>query len=131
MPTRPGSPCRYPGCSAVTRNRYCDAHRAGVAEHSAEYCADSLRPSAPKRGYDRAWARLRAAVLEAEPDCRACKADGRTVVAACVDHIIPLARGGTNDMSNLQPLCWTCHSRKTVRENGGFGNVRGRKRRYS
>ena len=36
--------------------------------------------------------------------------------AAEVDHIIPLARGGTNDLANLQPLCKSCHSRKTMRE---------------
>ncbi|MDU1660498.1 MAG: HNH endonuclease signature motif containing protein [Stenotrophomonas maltophilia] len=26
-----------------------------------------------------------------------------------------------NADSNLQPLCRTCHSTKTARENGGFG----------
>lgn len=29
-----------------------------------------------------------------------------------VDHIIPLARGGTSDMSNLQTLCADCNRRK-------------------
>lgn len=35
-----------------------------------------------------------------------------------VDHILPVARGGSNDESNLQPLCHQCHTRK--------GNRRGR-----
>ncbi|MFR3634507.1 MAG: HNH endonuclease [Sutterella sp.] len=26
------------------------------------------------------------------------------------------------DQSNWQPLCHTCHSKKTAREDGGFGN---------
>ena len=46
----------------------------------------------------------------------------------CVDHIVPLADGGTNAGGNLQTLCWSCHSIKTVACDGGFGksaNTRG------
>ena len=39
------------------------------------------------------------------------------------DHIVP-ARDVESfyDESNLQWLCWMCHSRKTVMEDGGFGH---------
>lgn len=33
--------------------------------------------------------------------------------ANCVDHIIPLSRGGTNDRENLQAACMPCNSSKS------------------
>jgi 5-methylcytosine-specific restriction enzyme A len=44
--------------------------------------------------------------------------------AAHVDHILAKAKGGTDDPANLQLLCQTCHSVKTVQEDGGFGRVK-------
>ena len=34
-----------------------------------------------------------------------------------VDHILPLAWGGSNDPRNLQILCVVCHCNKTLQEN--------------
>ena len=75
---------------------------------------------------ERIPARVRCAVAEAagadpadEPLCRECRKAGRIVPATDVDHRVARADGGTDDRSNLQPLCHACHSRKTVRENGG------------
>ena len=33
-----------------------------------------------------------------------------------IDHIIPREQGGSNDESNLQPLCRPCHDEKTKAE---------------
>lgn len=81
------------------------------------------RPSAALRGYDRHWQRIRASVLAEAPLCLDCESRGLTVAAEEVDHVLPLARGGTHDRRNLRPLCKPCHSRKTNREDGGLGRT--------
>lgn len=35
-----------------------------------------------------------------------------------VDHVTNKARGGTDEDANLQGLCGTCHTEKTLREAG-------------
>lgn len=67
-----------------------------------------------------AWLALRQQVLNREPLCRCCAARGVIRAATDVDHIDGDA--SNNDDANLQPLCRRCHSRKTAREDGGFGN---------
>jgi len=44
--------------------------------------------------------------------CQSCgKTTGETDLT--IDHIIPLSRGGQNDISNLQTLCLKCNQKKT------------------
>lgn len=43
--------------------------------------------------------------------CKSCE----TPYNLTIDHIMPIARGGTNDLENLQPLCKSCNSRKGAR----------------
>ena len=33
-----------------------------------------------------------------------------------IDHIIPLYKGGNNDLTNLQALCRNCHGQKTIND---------------
>lgn len=77
---------------------------------------NSKRPSSSAQGYDYKWRKIRDAFLKANPFCFIC---GN--LASQVDHIIPLSRGGTNHLDNLQSLCVSCHSKKTVKFDGGFG----------
>ncbi len=43
--------------------------------------------------------------------CKSCgKSNKQTTLN--IDHIIPLAKGGSNDMSNLQTLCEQCNRKK-------------------
>ncbi len=45
--------------------------------------------------------------------CLCCGATERIVK----DHVIPLLRGGSDDVTNLQPLCWRCNKSKFTRGN--------------
>ena len=68
-----------------------------------------------------AWRELRAKVLDAEPYCRGCRKRGVAKLASQVDH--EDGNSCNNELWNLQPLCASCHSRKTAMENGGFGHL--------
>ena len=116
MPSRPLSPCAHPTCSGRAVNgRYCAAHA-----HLKPARKPDDRPSAAARGYDAKWRRVRAMYLKRHPDCVVCGEHAQEV-----DHIVPLADGGTHKWDNLQAMCKTHHSQKTVYQDGGFGNRRG------
>lgn len=76
--------------------------------------------SAAARGYGSEWTKLRAIVLAEEPTCRNCQA----APSQHADHIVPKAKGGSDDRSNLQGLCALCHYRKTGQESGRRSNKR-------
>jgi 5-methylcytosine-specific restriction protein A len=84
----------------------------------ATHRADRPRPRREgKRRYNRSdWKGKRARYLAKHP---LCEARGCLRFAEEVDH---KDGDNTNDRwSNYQALCKSCHSKKTVRENGGFG----------
>ena len=73
-----------------------------------------LFPDRRKRG--RAGQRDRAEVIAEEPFCRKCLEQGKRVKTDVVDHITPLAWGGSDSRGNKQGLCDPCHDAKSKAE---------------
>lgn len=114
MPSKPFKPCSKTGCPRLTRERFCEDH----IQLANKY--DQYRESAAKRGYGAKWRRARAGYLANHPICARCGD-----IATVVDHITP-HKGNMAlfwNTGNWQPLCKPCHDRKTVKEDGGFGNA--------
>jgi 5-methylcytosine-specific restriction protein A len=105
MPYRPRKRCGQLGCPRII-----EAGRRLCPDHARQ--AERSRGSASSRGYGARWRRLRRLVLESEPWCRACGTNPATEV----DHIVSKTDGGSDAIENLQGLCKSCHSRKTMVE---------------
>jgi len=109
--------CRFPNCNQITEQPFCDIH---TQQKNRE------RDTAAQRGYDTRWRKARLMYLRAHPLCHHCLDLGISTSATVVDHITP-HRGNTElfwETDNWQPLCKSCHDRKTAGEDGGFGNLR-------
>ena len=120
MPLHVAHACAHPGCPNLTHQRYCKSH-----EHEIGVRIDRQHRASTQFDYGRSWRKLSAAYLAANPFCtdpygihaRA----GQQVKAKHTDHKVPRKRGGTDDWSNLQGLCLSCHSRKTALSDGRWG----------
>ena len=70
-----------------------------------------------ERGYGSEWYRLRSVIMARDLYlCQPCKKAGIITPAKECDHIIPKAKGGTDDPANLQAICIPCHNAKTQDE---------------
>ncbi len=47
--------------------------------------------------------------------CQSCYTIDLTAKNLQIDHIVALAQGGTNDLSNLQTLCAKCNREKSAK----------------
>ena len=72
------------------------------------------------------WRQLSLHIRRRNPLCKICKDAGRITPSQCVDHIIR-HRGLSDplfwDKKNLQALCTSCHSKKTLKEEGSLERV--------
>lgn len=46
--------------------------------------------------------------------CWYCGVHCNPFIDFCIDHVVPLARGGTNDIENLVPACSYCNQAKGI-----------------
>lgn len=134
-PNRPKRVCGYPGCFASTYQTYCASCQIKVDKRKAEReqkyreqvkaeVEQGIRYTYTHLYNTSTWRSLRVLFLKEHPLCVICREAKRLTPATEVDHIKP-HKGDLNlffEPSNLQPLCKPCHSRKTAREDGGFGN---------
>lgn len=107
-------PCSRAGCGELVKmgNRYCAVHKAEFDKQSAGW---SDRPS--KRFMHRTppgyRARRQKVMRRDNGLCQVCLAEGIHQSGTEVDHIVPIAFGGTDSMSNLQTICVPHHREKT------------------
>jgi 5-methylcytosine-specific restriction protein A len=111
MPGRRPRPCL--DCGTLTRNpSRCDEHQ-GAWQRRRE----AARGTSTQRGYTTAWRHIaEAAVAQHRATygdwCPGWQVPGHEASDLTADHILPKARGGSDDPSNVQVLCRGCNARK-------------------
>lgn len=103
MPSRPPHPC--PTCGTLTTNRHCPP--CTTNRHRRR---ETRRGNRHQRGYNAQHQRNRKTLLADHPPCHWC---GEPATVA--DHLVPLSRGGSNDIANLVASCVPCNSRRITR----------------
>lgn len=100
-------PCVVAGCPELCDpgEYYCPRHKL---QRERRY--NRIRPKRHQLYQTAAHRQWRRAVLARDPVCKMCGA-ARSVIA---DHIVPIAHGGSWDLSNGQGLCRRCHNHKTA-----------------
>jgi 5-methylcytosine-specific restriction protein A len=106
----PLRPCVHPGCGALVARDRCPAHAVQ---------RERQRPNLVARRwyYTAQWKALREDVLNANPLCVDCQAEGRVSRATEIDHIVRHQGDPALfwRLTNLQGLCPMHHSMKTRR----------------
>lgn len=125
-------PCSHPGCPTLVRSGRCPTHRTSAPAHTSTSApASTAAAAAPSRvlpRFDhlhkpfynsRKWRLARKAYLLLHPICETCHRAPSTEV----HHVLSLELRPdlALDPSNFMAQCKPCHSRETVRQDGGFG----------
>ena len=108
MPTAAPKACSHVGCAVLVRgSSRCEAH-------ALKPWAKSVK--ATKRITGRRLQRMRTQLFARDPLCAECRRQGLVREATQRDHVIPLAEGGADDVTNEQGLCDECHDAKSETE---------------
>ena len=92
-------PCIQCG-KVTTAGSYCKEHALARGRARAKQ-----RGTNTERGYTAEYRKNRKEMLDYWPSCVVCGHTGTEDNPLTADHIIPLSKGGTNDISNLRSLC--------------------------
>jgi len=97
---RLATPCGISGCPRLSvMDGRCEGHKRAPWQRTGAY---------PK-GW--AWERTRQRIIKRDGCCVYCGGP-----AEVVDHVIPRARGGSDDDANLRACCTRCNQRKAHEE---------------
>lgn len=116
---KPAHPCKHPFCSnKVKGSPYCPKHELERKLEPKQNNWHTKKGPTDPFYYSKAWRRTTKAYRRANPLCEKCDRKGKLIPATCTDHITPWKNGGSKfDWNNLQALCYSCHAKKTAKEN--------------
>ena len=111
--------CKKNGCGRTTQEgkEYCYLHKELENTKRQIFTKRGKSSEWHKLYESQTWRNISKNFLKKYPVCFICGSP-----AKIADHIIP-HRGNVSlfyDETNLQPMCWSCHSRKTLKENNNF-----------
>ncbi len=117
--------CNHPGCNEIVdmKERYCEAHKKQnkevIKQKNRLYDKKIRNKKHDKFYHSKSWRATRdIAMRQAGGLCVECLKFGMMVKADVVDHILPLEKDYSKrlNLENLQPLCYTHHNKKTIKE---------------
>lgn len=117
--TKPFKICNKFGCNELTKESYCDEHKHLQTERHKRY--NKQRDPIVKSFYNsKDWKALSSYTLASNHYlCIQCELK----TADVADHIIPVLVDWSLrlDPNNIQPLCHSCHNKKTAEDIKKYG----------